>query len=166
MNTFMEALLSEKTGKIPVEYDWFAPLIGDWDFDYYDSYDKDVLRHVKGEWIFRRILEGAGIEDLFICPSRGTRLYNAQPDGEYGVALRMFNEKKKCYDMVYTCDRYMISLEFKYEDNKLIGTVLDNECSKWVFSDITNATFHWQNVTVLEDGSWKINSNVYAKRKE
>lgn len=68
--------------------------------------------------------------------------------------------------MVYTCDRCMINLEFKYEDNKLIGTVLDNKCSKWVFSDITNATFHWLNVTVLEDGSWKINSNVSAKRKE
>ena len=27
---FTEALLSEKTGRIPDEFDWFAPLIGDW----------------------------------------------------------------------------------------------------------------------------------------
>ena len=27
---FVEALLSGKTDRIPDEYDWFAPLIGDW----------------------------------------------------------------------------------------------------------------------------------------
>ncbi len=31
MDTFTEALLSGKTDKIPEEYDWFAPLLGDWD---------------------------------------------------------------------------------------------------------------------------------------
>ena len=31
MDNFIEALLSEKTDKIPDEYDWFAPLLGDWD---------------------------------------------------------------------------------------------------------------------------------------
>ena len=29
MDNFIEALLSEKTDRIPDEYDWFAPLIGD-----------------------------------------------------------------------------------------------------------------------------------------
>ena len=72
MDSFMEALLSEKTGKIPDAYDWFAPLIGDWDFEYHEGYHTDALRTVKGEWIFRRVLNGAGIEDLFICPSRET----------------------------------------------------------------------------------------------
>ena len=37
MDTFSEALLSSKTDRIPQEYDWFAPLIGDWDCDYYDE---------------------------------------------------------------------------------------------------------------------------------
>lgn len=55
MDSFMEALLSEKTDKIPEEYDWFAPLIGDWDFEYHDGYHTDALRTVKGEWIFRRV---------------------------------------------------------------------------------------------------------------
>lgn len=76
MDTFFEALVSDKTLNIPDEYDWFAPLIGDWDFDYYDGYDNPEIRHMKGEWIFRRVLEGAGIEDLFICPSRATKDIN------------------------------------------------------------------------------------------
>ncbi len=25
--------------------------------------------------------------------------------------------------------------------------------------------FHWQNRTVLEDGTWRVNSDVYARRR-
>ena len=64
MDTFSEALVSGKTGKIPEAYDWFAPLIGDWDCDYYDKPEEGRKRHVAGEWIFRRILEGTGMRDL------------------------------------------------------------------------------------------------------
>ena len=131
MDSFMEALLSEKTGKIPDAYDWFAPLIGDWDFEYHDGYHTDALRTVKGEWIFRRVLNGAG-----------------------------------CYDMTYTCEKYMTRLRFVQDGGKLIGTVLDDPFQKWIFSDIQAESFHWQNVTVLENGEWQVNSNVYAKRRK
>ena len=76
MDTFADALVSGRTGKIPDDYDWFAPLIGDWDCDYSDELINNRKRFVKGEWIFRRILEGAGIQDVFIFPSRGTRESN------------------------------------------------------------------------------------------
>lgn len=165
MESFMEALLSEKTDKIPEEYDWFSPLLGDWEFDYYDGYDTGSVREVKGEWIFRRVLNGAGIEDLFICPSRETMYTNPQPDGEYGMAIRMFNAAQKCYDMAYACEKYICNLRFVREDEQLIGTVIGNPSQKWIFTDIKEDTFHWQNVTVLENGEWKVNSNVYAKRK-
>lgn len=152
MDTFSEALFGEDIQKIPKEYDWFAGLIGDWKYDYYDGYDNETLRHVEGEWIFRRILNGAGIEDLFICPSRETMKSNPQNDGEYGLAIRMYNENDKCYDMVYTCEKYMKKLQFKLEGDKLVGTVLDSPNEKWVFSEIKKDTFHWQNITVLSDG--------------
>ena len=49
MDSFIEALLSEKTDRIPDEYDWFAPLLGDWDCDYFDEPSEGHKRHVKGE---------------------------------------------------------------------------------------------------------------------
>lgn len=163
-DTFLNALVSEGTDIIPQEYDWFAPLIGDWEFEYVDRYDLPEHRHLQGEWIFRRVLEGAGIEDLFICPSRATKKRDPQPDGEYGVAIRMFNFQKKCYDMVYTCAGKMCCLEFRKEDGKLIGTRMDQPEEKWVFAEITQEGFHWQNVWVKENGEWQVNSDVYAKR--
>ncbi len=170
MDEFVRALLAEgESGEspIPQEYDWYAPLLGDWNFEYTDTYgckDPGEKRHVKGEWMFRRILEGAGIEDLFICPSRETRAMDPEPDTEYGVALRMFNAKRKCYDMVYTCDHYMTRLEIHKDGQNIECHVLDRK-EKWVFSDITKDTFRWRNMSQREDGEWKENSEVLAKRK-
>ncbi len=84
MDRFIDALLSAKTDKIPDEYDWFAPLLGDWDCDYYDELNGQK-RYVKGEWIFRRVLEGAGIQDIFIFPSRATKEQQPQPEWDWCV---------------------------------------------------------------------------------
>ena len=78
MDRFAEALLSRQANSaLPLEDDWFAPLLGDWEFDYQDRGG----RRLQGEWYFRRALDGMAIEDLFICPSRDTREENPQPDG-------------------------------------------------------------------------------------
>lgn len=45
MDSFIEALYGQTEEKIPEEYDWFAPLLGDWDFEYKDSFiDGDCNR--------------------------------------------------------------------------------------------------------------------------
>lgn len=166
IDEFSSALYGTETGNIPKEYDWFAPLIGDWDFDYCDC-AFGTERHVEGEWIFRRILNGSGIEDLFICPSRATAKTNPQPDGGLGVAVRMFNSEKKQYDMIYA--EYnnvgLKHLAFKKEGERLVGTVESCEEEKWVFAEISENTFHWQNITRKSDGTETVNSNIYAKRK-
>ena len=164
MDTFSEALLSSKADRIPEEFDWFAPLIGDWDCDYYDEPMDNQKRHVKGEWIFRRILEGAGVQDVFIFPSRGTREENPQPDGEYGTSLRMFNGNHHCYDVVYTCAGTMKRLCFKREGDRLVGKVLDEEAAYWVFSDITEDRFHWEYVTRNPDDSRKLVCEIFGRR--
>ena len=73
MDTFSEALLSGKTNKIPEEFDWFAPLLGDWDCDYYDEYVKGKKRHVKGEWLFSDITENSFHWEYVMNKQDGTR---------------------------------------------------------------------------------------------
>ncbi|MBQ6550444.1 MAG: hypothetical protein IJL78_03460 [Lachnospiraceae bacterium] len=163
-DTFSDALLSEKTDRIPDEYDWFAPLLGDWDCDYYDEYPAGSKRHVKGEWIFRRILEGTGIQDIFIFPSRSTKETDPQPDGEYGTSLRMFNKEKKCYDVVYTCDHTMKRLCFRKAGDRLAGKVLDEKATYWIFSEMTGESFRWEFVTFGEDGSKNLVCEIRGKR--
>ena len=38
MDSFIEALYGQSEETIPEEYDWFAPLLGDWEFDYKDKF--------------------------------------------------------------------------------------------------------------------------------
>lgn len=164
MDEFTSALYGPYSKPIPDEYDWFAPLLGDWDFDYCD-FPYGCERQVEGEWIFRRILNGAGIEDLFLCPSRRTMLSAPQPDGEYGAAIRIFNPTTKVYDMVYACEKYMVSLAFSKEGDQLVGTVTERPREKWVFSDIQENRFRWQNITVMDDGTWRVNATIHAHRR-
>ncbi len=164
MDFFSEALLSGKTGRIPDSGDWFAPLIGDWDCDYYDEPEEGRKRHVAGEWIFRRILEGTGIQDVFIFPSRETMQSNPQPDGEYGTSLRMYNKEKDRYDVVYTCERCMKRLTFTREGDCLVGRVLDEDHAFWIFSGITQDRFHWENIRIREDGTEELVCEIYGKR--
>ncbi len=167
MDTFSTALLSSKTDSIPDEYDWFAPLIGDWDFDFTYRLDRPNPTHVQGEWLFRRILEGAGIEDLFICPSREARKTDPRPDGEYGVTVRLFNAKKKCYDASYsTFGSSVTRLTFVKENGMLVGSIHGSKKWKWVFTEISQDAFHWQNVTVQDDGTWRVNADVQARRRK
>ncbi len=160
---FCEALLSENTGRIPDEYDWFAPLIGDWDCDYYDEYG-GKKRHVKGEWIFRRVLRGVGIQDIFIFPSRATIESDPQPDGEYGSSLRMYNSDTGCYDVVYTCERTMKRLCFTKEGESLVGKVLNEESTYWVFSGLNGESFHWEYITTRPDGARELVCEIFGKR--
>lgn len=161
MDAFEQALVCpDRSPVIPREEDWFAPLLGDWRFDYSDTRG----RKLKGEWFFRRVLEGMAIEDIFICPSRDTKEQNPQPDGEYGVAVRMYNAARHCYDMTYVCARYTRRLEVRREQGKIVCTRQDDPSRKWVFLRVTEDTFHWQNVSVLQDGTWSVNCEVFATR--
>ena len=164
MDTFSDALLSPETRRIPDEYDWFAPLLGDWDCDYYDELFDSKKRHVKGEWIFRRVLDGTGVQDIFIFPSRSTREASPQPDAEYGSSLRMFNRDQQCYDVVYTCAGTMKRLCFRKEENRLVGKVLDEEATFWIFSDMTGNSFHWEYVMLNPDGSRTLVCEIFGKR--
>ena len=164
MDTFSEALLSGRTGRIPDQFDWFAPLIGDWDCDYYDEYVKGEKRHVKGEWLFRRVLDGSGVQDIFIFPSRETRENDPQPDGEYGSSLRIFNPSNEWYDVVYTCSGNMKRLTFKKEGDRLVGKVLSEESTYWIFSDITENSFRWEYVKINEDGSKELVCEIVGRK--
>ena len=165
MDHFSEALLSGNTGRIPEAFDWFAPLIGDWDCDYYDEPEEGRKRHVKGEWIFRRILEGTGVQDVFIFPSRDTKDAEPQPDGEYGTSLRMFNRKDGCWDAVYTCETCMKRLTFRKDGERLAGRVLDEENAFWIFSGLTGDRFHWENVRFRPDGTRELVCEIFGRRR-
>ncbi|MDO4772806.1 MAG: hypothetical protein Q4A72_04530 [Bacillota bacterium] len=164
MNHFMEALLGEKSENSTI----FSPLIGEWDIEWVDGKGTENERHVIGEWLFSEILNGQGIQDVFICPSRAERLLHPQPDAEYGTTLRIYNPKKKKWDICYSCLGKMVYLEAEKISEKivLVNKSETEFLNHWVFSDITPETFHWESKTSFDGGeSWMTNGEAFAKRK-
>lgn len=168
MNEFVTALISNnKNSNIPKEHDLFGRLVGAWNFEYVDNHGTANERHVVGEWIFSWVLDGMAIQDTFICPSRKERLQNPQADAEYGSTLRFYNPNTKAWDVFYGCMGCTgggFRLEARKVDDTIVLTEITERKMQWIFSEITDGSFHWRNQEILKDGSIKLNCELFAKR--
>lgn len=167
MDEFVKALLCEgKNSLIPDEENLYGCFIGEWEFEWHDCLEDGTPRCVKGEWIFRWILEGLAVQDLFICPSRDTRHLTPQPDAAYGTTVRMYNPNKKAWDILYTEWGCATCLEARRDGGKIIQTALNNTRLRWVFSDITPQSFRWQRMVTSDGEKWETVAYALATRKQ
>lgn len=151
MQDFVKALTSErKHTALPEEFDYFGKLIGSWKIHYVE---RDDPRAIQGEWHFARVLEEMAIQDVIILP-----------EYEYGTSLRIFNPATHAWDVAYGYTGKIIRLEARKQGEMIVLTYTEDENRKWVFVEIGENAFHWQNVTVKEDGEWHINAEIYAER--
>lgn len=165
-NEFTKALISEtKNSTLPEEMDWFAPLIGEWDIIWTENIGTEYEATKKGEWIFSRVLNGFGIQDLFIVPSREERIRLNMPNAEYGTTIRMYNPRKNNWEIYYTCIGEYTRLSAEKENDKIILTEVSEKKMRWIFSEITEKTFHWQNWMQTENGEWVVRCDCHAKRR-
>lgn len=167
MNEFMKALVSEELDPlIPAEKDYFGQLVGEWDLDWISAVGTTKEKRVKGEWIFSRVLNGTGIQDLFICPSREERKIRNEPDAEYGSTIRMYHPSTGNWEIYYCCCGEYVRLEAVKEDDKIVLTEKEHGSMKWIFSEITPDRFHWQNVSQNSEGRWIVRSDCRASRRK
>lgn len=167
MDEFMKALVSEKRNeRIPVEKDYFGGLIGEWDFSWRDGLGTQNERLVKGEWIFSRVIDGMGIQDLFICPSREEREKLKLPGAEYGTTIRTYNPATGNWEIYYCCYGENTRLEAVKEGDKIVLTEKEHGTMKWIFSEIEENSFHWQNVMLKENGTWVVCADCRAVRRK
>lgn len=151
MQKFFESLICErKNPALPEEFNYFEKLIGSWNIDYVEGDNSNVI---KGEWHFSWVLEGMAIQDVIILP-----------DYEYGTSLRIYNPDTRAWDVAYGYTGKIIRLEARKENDMIVLTFINDERRKWVFTKIEDHHFHWQNVTVKDDGKWHINAEIKAER--
>ena len=151
MQDFFEALTSEsKNTALPDEFNYFGKLIGSWAINYIEGNNSLAI---KGEWHFSWVLEGMAIQDVIILP-----------DYEYGTSLRIYNPDTHAWDVAYGYTGKIIRLEAKKQDDMIMLTFVNDERRKWVFTSIEDNRFHWENITVKDDGEWYINAEIYAER--
>lgn len=165
---FANALISQTQAlnhAVPPELDLFGPLIGHWDFEYVDGHGTPAERHVPGEWIFSRVLAGTAVQDVFICPSRAHWEIAPQADAEYGTTLRIYNPVSRAWDVFYGCTGAAVHLEARREDDRIVLTETGMGRMRWMFSGISDTSFHWENTERMDDGSLRLNCELFAVRR-
>lgn len=166
MGEFINALVSNgKSNLIPERDNLYGQFVGEWDFEWVDNLGTPGERHVKGEWIFAWVLEGTAIQDVFICPSRKARIKDYQPDAAYATTVRMYNPNTEAWDILYTELGGATLLEGRREGDKIVQTEVSEKKIKWVFSEITATSFHWQRIVQRSDNSWETEAELYAVRR-
>lgn len=166
MGEFINVLVSNgKSNLIPERDNLYGQFVGEWDFEWIDTLGTSGERHVKGEWIFAWVLEGTAIQDVFICPSRKARIKDYQPDAAYATTVRMYNPNTEAWDILYTELGGATLLEGRREGDKIVQTEVSEQKIKWVFSEITDTSFHWQRIVQRSDNSWETEAELYAVRR-
>lgn len=170
MNQFVDALIAEEPNpQYKDKLMLFGQFVGSWEFTWEYLDEKGEKTKEKGEWIFSWVLNGNAVQDIFITPARQEKGRCSIPDREYGSTLRIYNPQKDAWDIFYGCHGEATLLEARQVDDKIeLNWInrLPNKDMKWVFSEITEQSFHWQCLWSEDNGStWGLGHEYFAKRK-
>lgn len=165
---FSEALISAAPhDAIPPGQRIFEPFIGSWDLvvSWYGP-DGTLDRRQDGEWHFERVLEGRGIQDVWIVPPRSQRPA-AGGDYEYGTSLRFYDPTIEAWRSTWIGPQHHVVYSFtarRVGDQVQLETMLDGQRMRWRFLDIAPDSFTWRNEREV-DGAWVLTQDFAARRR-
>jgi hypothetical protein len=146
----------------------FAPFVGSWDLDVKWYADGKIVRHERGEWHFAWVLEGRAIQDVWIVPPLNERtgrddLY------EYGTSIRFYDPDADVWRSTWI-GPIQCSLRTFLARRRGNEIVLETArgCDphlRWIFSDVTDTSFRWQNFSNSGD-VWTLDQQFEAVRKD
>lgn len=147
----------------------FGRLVGDWELDY-AFYPKDGPKvTTKGEWHWGWALEGRAVVDVWICPSRVERRKAGAPPGEWGTTVRYYDPKIDAWHVVFVGPAYnnlnVFTARQVGQEIVMEGDGRDGLLSRWIFSDIMPASFHWRAVSSQDKGkTWVLREEMQVRR--
>ena len=69
-----------------------------------------------------------------------------------------------CHNTCYTCIGEYTRLCAEKIDDRIVITESTEKKMRWVFSDITDSSFHWQNWMLEENDEWAVRCDCLAAR--
>lgn len=171
-DSFLEAVAAAgRSPEIPETADAYGWLIGSWELDVYRYKAVDVAaRRIKGEAHFGWVLEGRGVQDVWIMPRRSERVADLdKTNNMYGTTLRVWDPSIQAWHITWinpvTGHREDQIGRWSGKDVVQIGTRSDGTPTRWRFTEITPDSFHWIGEALQTDGkTWKLEGEFRAKR--
>jgi hypothetical protein len=152
---------------LPEEQQLFAPFIGDWDLivSWFDD-RANLTRREQGEWHFSWVLEGRGIQDVWIVPPRAQRA-GGHELYEYGTSLRFFDAELDAWQSTWVgpMHRTVRTFTARRMDGGIVLETTQGEVPRlrWSFTDIKTDSFTWRN-EVWTGSGWRIQQTFDARR--
>lgn len=151
---------------VPKHKQIFAPFIGSWDLEVKWLADGNIVRQERGEWHFAWVLEGRAIQDVWIVPPRNERA-NRSDLYEYGTSIRFYDDDADVWRSTWigpTQRSLHTFLARKRGSDVVLETMNGCDLSmKWVFSEVTENSFTWRNLSKPAD-EWILNQQFSAIR--
>lgn len=170
---FASALVAQKSDdEIPAEdrlYDW---LIGDWDVTAFDYLPNGSKIKTEGEWMFRYILEGRAVQDVWISPKRSLRTpATPKTPNRYGTTIRVYYPEERAWKINWynpiigaTND-----LKARRDGKDIVHDGVDKQGNplRWVFTDIKPGSFHWYGEVSIDKGqTWVRAAEFFGKKRK
>ena len=152
---------------IPADQRLFEPFIGGWALDirWFDE-GGGLTRRERGEWRFAHILEGRGVQDVWLWPPVSERA--ARPgEGEYGTSVRFYDPDITAWRSIWAGPAQRLLRVFVArahgQEIRLESTSGDGPALRWTFFDVAPQTFRWRN-EIEEGGRWRVQQTFAAQR--
>ena len=148
----------------------FGRLVGSWDIRG-QSFDPSgaVVREGTGEWHFGWILEGRGIEDVIISPSRAGR-EAGETSKAYDAAVRIYDPALDAWHVTVAAPVYGVALNLVAREQGdeiwIEGEGPGGGQIRWTFSDVGRDRVRWQGFVKSDDGaSWMRDEEIILTRR-
>jgi hypothetical protein len=156
---------------IPEAADAYGWLIGSWELEVRHYAGLDVAeRGIEGEAHFARVLDGRAVQDVWIMPKLSQRTASLGKEmNMYGSTLRVWDSTIGAWRITWSNpagDHYEQQIGRRIgQDVVQIGCRANGTPTRWRFTEITAATFHWLGDALDPDGrTWKLEGEFLARR--
>ena len=127
-NEFLKALGAE-VPNVNTDLSLYENFVGEWSFQL-TAYDENgrMEDRKEGEWLFSYIIDGYGIQDVFICPKRGQWTENDTLYGDYGTTIRVpIKDNPGKWNITYISKWGVDSLVAEEVDGNIIQTGINKD---------------------------------------
>jgi hypothetical protein len=146
----------------------FGQFIGVWDMDIkLFNEANQIVYHQPGVWMFSWILDGRAIQDVIVGPPKSDP---AHGERRIGTTIRYYDETTKRWHITFitATGQIYIHLEGGQKGDVIVleGKDMDGSALRWMFTEITQESFHWLGYTSPDSGkTWRLEQEMLAKRR-